>query len=39
MGGKLRAIQRLQKDAESRREVVSQIVYVDAKRQKSASKL
>lgn len=37
--GKLRTIQRLQKEAEMRGETVSQIVYVDARRRKSASKL
>ncbi len=37
--GKLRTIQRLQKEAEARGETVSKIVYVDAKRRKSASKL
>ena len=39
MQGKLRTIQRLQKEAETRGETVSKIVYVDAKRRKSASKL
>jgi len=39
MQGKLRTIQRLQKEAEKRGETVSQIVYVDARRQKSASKM
>lgn len=39
MQGKLRTIQRLQKEAEARGQTVSQIVYVDARRQKSASKL
>lgn len=39
MQGKLRTIQRLQKEAEARGETVSKIVYVDARRRKSASKL
>jgi hypothetical protein len=39
MQGKLRAIQHLQKTAEARGETVSKIVYVDARRRKSASKI
>lgn len=39
MQGKLRAIQRLQKEAQVRGETASQIVYIDARRRKSASKL
>lgn len=39
MQGKLRTIQRLQKEAEARGETASKIVYVDARRRKSASKL
>jgi hypothetical protein len=39
MGAKLRVIQRLQKAAEKRGETVSQIIYVDARRKKSASKI
>lgn len=39
LGGKLTTIQRLQKEREERGETVSQIVYIDARKQRSASKI